>query len=203
MASKWAELRDPIGYPDTEYELCRRTNLTKADITHIMAEYAHEGLYVRAITYAMHIHYDWIYKLDNGYWAFLAQWIKEYVRQWDKRFYELMSQLEGRTDEELALDLADQESILRAGAKALGIDQALLTHIIQNQGEIEQFLAMQRSSLGTLAELKLWELVASGDAATIRWVLKHVKRDLFGDKIPLPADPKEPETTIIEIVSKT
>lgn len=172
--------RDPLPESDKQYRLCQLTQLSTPQILGIFADTSGDTL---SSIRELRIRKQNLY-VDGGRWNMFRAWIKMYVPQWERAFMTV-------TDEARALILADPDqfkAMIASAAKALNISEDLLTHYAVHQKEIEAFLELQRHTLGTMAEAKLWELVASGDAATIRWVLPRIKSDIFGER---PETPKE------------
>lgn len=163
--------RDPLSETDQQYRLCRLTQLSTAQILGVFAE-AHGD--TRRSVVALRIRKQNLYT-DNGIWNMYRGWVKFYVPQWEQAFMDTMKNALVANEDQF-------KSMMTAAAKALNISPELLTHYAVHQEEIELFLRLQRHTLGTMAEAKLWELVAAGDAATIRWVLPRIKAEIFGEQ---------------------
>ena len=97
-------------------------------------------------------------------------------------------------------DLVNPQEIVDKAATALNLAPELLTFYHENAAQLETFLEAHRRTLGVMAEMELWKLVAAGDPATIRFVLSKLKKDVFGDlRVPDEKETKGPRTiTIID-----
>lgn len=171
-------LADELSEHDQKYDLCRYTGLGYHDILNRIA--IANGNVVRSVQ-LLQIRYNAFY-LDDGWWALIAGWMRMFIPQYEQGFYTVAKQLVTIPSS------TDQERILAVAAKALNVAPEVLQHFAEHREEIEQFLALQRATLGTIAESKLWELVLAGDPATIRWVLPKIKTDVFGEKVTDPAE---------------
>lgn len=171
---RYQHLRDPLPDSDKRYKLCRLTGRPYVEVIGLIAE---AGGNVKRCCQVLRIKRQNFY-CDDHHWARLAGWIRLYIPQWESTFRTMTEKLSE------SLIPSEQQRILDVAAKALNISPELLTHYALHREDIELFLAAQRHTLGTLAEAKLWELVAAGDAATIRWLLPRIKTDIFGDKQP-------------------
>lgn len=72
------------------------------------------------------------------------------------------------------LALPDETAIAENVAKILGIPTDFLAYFAENRTQIKVFLDNLRPDMGAMAELKLLEQIANGDAATIRWALPRL-----------------------------
>ena len=72
------------------------------------------------------------------------------------------------------LTIPDPTDITENVAKILGIPTDFLEYFAANKTHIKDFLNDLRGDMGAMAELKLLQLIASGDAATIRWALPRL-----------------------------
>lgn len=165
------ELSDELTPNDAQYHLCRHTGLSYREILSKMAEVSggRDRCY-KALNVGSRDFYS-----DDGWFAMLAQWIKMYVPQWEARFRKAMSDIED------SKDLVATDEIVARAATALNLPVELFHFYADNAAELETFLEAHRRTLGVMAEMELWKLVGAGDAATIRWVLGKVKKDVFGD----------------------
>ncbi len=122
----------------------------------------------------------WDFYCDNGYWAMMLQWLKMFIPQWESRFKQVTKEL---------VELPDPARLALIMGEALGIEPGVLLYYAENGEMIDAFLENNRAMLGRIAELKLWDLVNKGDAATIRWLLPRLKNKDFGDKlVEVPGD---------------
>lgn len=168
------ELFDELAPSDLDWVLCRRTGRSYWELRQLAAKSTGNiKAFLASLGYstgtASHLA-----RLDNGWWMTLNQWMRIYIPQWEEGFKRAVS-----TD---LTTLPDPDAALAAMAKALNVDESILRHFSDNKENIEAFLEAQRSTLGTLAELKLWELLMQGDAATVRWALPRLKTAQFGDQ---------------------
>lgn len=177
------EQRDPIPVEDQSIELCQWTQLSRAAVVASIAECSGK---IRKIKNLLHINHSFFGQADGGYWNLLAAWMRMYIPQWEQAFRYVTQELENT---QLVPEL-DPQRILTAAAQAMGIDEAVLLHYAQNRQDIEAFLELQRASLGTMAEVKLWQLIQAGDPATIRWTLTRLKPEIYGGQGPeaIPGD---------------
>jgi hypothetical protein len=177
-----AELADDLSEEDRTWRLCRRTGRSYADLLSVAAQVGGDRLrFLEEVGYSpKRSNGNW-YRWDGGHWAMILAWMRNFVPQWEAGVRHYVSE---DTQNRMALmDAEGQDRVLQAAAKALNIAPEVLTHFVEHRHEIELFLEAARATLGTLAESKLWELVMSGDAATIRWLLPRIKSDVFGDRL--------------------
>lgn len=176
---------------DKQWQLCRSTGYSYIELLGYAAQArGRYRLFFKSIGRTMHsVNADGTVA-DGNWWSIICAWLRLYVPQWEREFKQVTNKL--ATYPEL-----EQQRILEVAAKALNIDEAVLVHFATHQQEIETFLEGMRSTLGTLAEAKLWELVMQGDPATIRWLLPRVKSDVFGDKLK---DVQSDEVRTIRII---
>lgn len=106
---------------------------------------------------------------DEIQWRILCAWLKLYIPQFEKKVFKMA--------EELAIP--DASEITEQFASALGIDTNFLQYYVANKTSIREFVEDIRGELGTMAELKLFTLIAQGDPATIRWYLPRANRELY------------------------
>jgi hypothetical protein len=177
-----ALLSDGLQDYDRTWYLCRRTGRSYGDLVATAASVSGDRRsFLRAIGYSPTANGGWCL-WDDGWWPVLCAWLKMYVPQFEEG---VRSYVSDENQNKLAvMDPDAQARVLEAASKALNIAPEVLTHFVAHREEIELFLEAARSTLGTLAESKLWELVMSGDAATIRWLLPRIKGDVFGDRLP-------------------
>lgn len=110
--------------------------------------------------------------LDNGYWLAALEWSAAFYDQY--RYILRKYTLTIANMPEL-----DKEKLIAVVSKALGIDAGKLLYYVEHREDIEQFLANNMQMLGTMAQMKLWDLIVNKeDAPTIRWYLSKTN-DLF------------------------
>lgn len=173
------ELAD-VDLSDSSFFVCRRTGLTHEELWNIAGQCRNHEEFMINIGYSPTANRTRYFKWDNGYWArIVLPWCKEYVKQWFAGVRKFLGE-ENKT--QLAL-LAPEEraKVVAVAAKALNIETELLLHFLANQENLEIFLEAARPTLGTRAEMALWELIMKGDPATVRWALPRLKPELFGD----------------------
>lgn len=175
-------LQDELELEDKNFWLCNRTGYSYRELWDIACTAYRWDRFMLALGYEPLSNKSRFWKWDGGIWAkIVVPWCRVFVPQWERAFREYVAD---ETQNKLAImEPEAQQKVLTAAAKALNIDESVLTHFVSHREEIELFLEAARSTLGTLAESKLWELVMQGDAATIRWLLPRIKTDIFGDKL--------------------
>lgn len=180
------QLQDPLSEQDQKWWLCLRTGRSYQDLLSLAALVGGDVTSFENTLGFQNLRRGNKYT-DYNWWLVLLSWLRLFIPQWENKL---------RTTVETIIPTINEQQVLEVAAKALNIAPEVLSHLVQHQEEIETFLSSMRSSLGTLAEAKLWELVAQGDAATIRWLLPRLKSDLYGDKLLTENTPRH--ITIVE-----
>jgi len=171
---------------DLKYTLCCLTGFSYEKILSLIA--TAKPISRRGVSRSLKCRPIWLYQ-DDGLWAMLIQWMKIFIPDWEREFRKVTNEL---------MELPDPAKIVEVAAKALNIAPDVLLYYAEHKEEIETFLETQRGMLGTIAEVKLWELVATGDAATIRWLLPRIKSSVFGE-IANTNNDKPQAISIIEV----
>lgn len=167
------ELHDALSDGDSSWSLCRRTGRSYADLVALAADVGGSWQeFQRQLGYSPLTQSNLRYH-DNGHWITLLAWFRMYIPQWEERF---------RVTTKDIINVPDPAAILAAASEALNMAPEVLAHFANHNDELEIFFETQRRTLGNLAEAKLWQLVAEGDAATIRWLLPRIKTKEYGDQ---------------------
>lgn len=179
------ELSDGLTDSDTAWSLCRVTGRGYSDLMALAADvHGDWRAFQRQLGYSDLTQSNLRYH-DNGHWITMLAWLRMYIPQWEERFRVATKDL---------INVPDPQAILAAASEALNMAPEVLAHFAAHNDELEIFFETQRRTLGNLAEAKLWQLVAEGDAPTIRWLLPRIKTDIYGDaKVAEPTD-KGPRT---------
>lgn len=180
------ELSDGITDADSVWSLCRVTGRSYGDLLAVAADVNGDWReFQRQLGYSPLTQSNLRYH-DNGHWITMLAWLRMYIPQWEARF---------RVSIRDIINVPDPKAILEAASVALNMAPEVLAHFAAHNEELEIFFETQRRTLGNMAEAKLWQLVAEGDAPTIRWLLPRIKTDVYGDaKAAAPADDKGPRT---------
>ena len=157
------------GSPPTEDDLklsfCRTTNRSSENLRSLAASVGGNFTAFRlAIGQQPYGWTDARYMTDYGYWLLMCQWLQLYIPAFEKKVMQMADELA----------LPDASAITEQIAIALGIPVMFLETFANNKTEIRKFLDNLRPDMGTMAELKLLEQIANGDAATIRWALPRL-----------------------------
>lgn len=152
------------------FSLCRVTGRSSENLKALAAQVGghwgqfREALGLRADTRHLHGHPS-----DQDYWRLLCAWLRIYIPQFEQKVYKMA--------EELALP--DASAVTEQMATALGIDTNFLQYYLSHKTSIRDFVVDIRSELGTMAELKLFTLIAQGDPATVRWALPRLNPQIY------------------------
>lgn len=166
------ELADAIGNSDRNWSLCRRTGRSYSDLVAVAADVCGDWRRFQIeLGYSPLTQSNLRYH-DNGHWITILAWLRMYIPQWEARFRVAIKDI---------INVPNPEAILAAASEALNMAPEVLAHFANHNEELEIFFETQRRTLGNMAEAKLWQLVAEGDAATIRWLLPRIKTDVYGD----------------------
>lgn len=120
---------------------------------------------------------------DTRYWYMMLSWISIYIPLFEAELIKMVNEYN-------LAELPDPNQIAKQLAEVLGLPMDFLNHFAENKMQIRDFLEAIRSDMGAMAEIKLLQLIAAGDAATIRWALPRLMPEKYnlnsGGKGPLP-----------------
>ncbi len=162
----------PTEYDLQTYELCRRT-LRSHD--NLIAELAQANgnfpNFLVAIGYSK-FGKSWLYDIDNRYWYVNCLFIHYFQKTAIRTITTMANDLE----------LPDKQQVMENVAKALGFPVDFLSLFMENRDHIKEYLDAIRTDMGLMAEIKLAQLIAAGDPATIRWVLPRLMPGEYGTR---------------------
>lgn len=177
-----------IGSPPDEYDLrtfsyCRSTQRSSENLRSLIVQVrGNWRQFKEALGYNPLSNNSKTGSDDEAYWALLCAWMRMYLPAFEKALKRMS-------------ELPSTELVHEQMANALGIDTNFLQYYLANKPSIKTFVNDIRDELGTMAELKLFTLIAQGDPATIRWALPRLNPKVYN----LNAKNKDDDDEVMEI----